>query len=58
MNWNGGKIPSSNYTYTSERFGPEAARIGAPQAVQIADRFHLSVRRIGAYSIPFRERKG
>ncbi len=35
-----------------------AARRGAPQAVQTADRFHLCVRRIGAYSIPFRERKG
>jgi hypothetical protein len=34
------------------------AREGAPQATQVADRFHLSVRRIGAYSIPFGERKG
>ena len=35
-----------------------AARKGAPQAQQIADRFHLLVRRIGAYSIPFGERRG
>ncbi len=35
-----------------------AARKGAPQAIQIADRFHLTVRRIGAYSIPFGERRG
>src|SRR5258707_12109267 len=30
-----------------------AAREGAPQAIQCADRFHLLVRRIGAYLIPF-----
>ena len=35
-----------------------AAREGAPQATQCADRFHLMVRRIGAYSIPFAERRG
>ncbi len=35
-----------------------AARLGAPQATQCADRFHLAVRRIGAYSIPFGERRG
>jgi transposase len=35
-----------------------AAKKGAPQAQQIADRFHLLVRRIGAYSIPFGERRG
>jgi hypothetical protein len=35
-----------------------AAREGAPQALQCADRFHLVVRRIGACSIPFRERRG
>ncbi|HEX7735688.1 MAG TPA: ISL3 family transposase [Ktedonobacteraceae bacterium] len=35
-----------------------AATLAAPQAIQIADRFHLYVRRIGAYSIPFGERKG
>jgi len=35
-----------------------AARKGAPQALQVADRFHLMVRRIGAYSIPFGERRG
>jgi transposase len=35
-----------------------AARKGAPQARQVADRFHLAVRRIGAYSIPFGERRG
>jgi transposase len=31
---------------------------GAPQAQQIVDRWHLLVRRIGAYSIPFGERRG
>jgi transposase len=31
---------------------------GAPGAIQVADRFHLLVRRIGAYSIPFGERRG
>ena len=36
----------------------DAARQGAPQATQVADRFHLTVRRIGAYSIPFGERRG
>src|SRR6266487_4017669 len=35
-----------------------AAAQGAPQATQCADRFHLMVRRIGAYSIPFGERRG
>ncbi len=35
-----------------------AAKKGAPQAQQIADRFHLVVRRIGACRIPFRERRG
>jgi transposase len=35
-----------------------AARQGASQAVQTADRFHLCVRRIGACSIPFTERRG
>ena len=35
-----------------------AAKKGAPQAQQIADKFHLVVRRIGAYSIPFGERRG
>ena len=35
-----------------------AAREGAPQAIECADRFHLLVRRIGAYSIPFGERRG
>jgi transposase len=35
-----------------------AARQGAPQAIQTADRFHLVVRRIGACWIPFRERRG
>ncbi len=35
-----------------------AARQGAPQAVQTADRFHIVVRHIGACWIPFRERRG
>lgn len=35
-----------------------AAKTSAPQATQCADRFHLLVRRIGAYSIPFGERRG
>ena len=36
----------------------KAATLGAPQAQQVVDRFHVVVRRIGAYSIPFRERRG
>jgi transposase len=36
----------------------DAATEGAPQAKQVVDRFHLQVRRIGAYSIPFGERRG
>jgi len=36
----------------------DAATLGAPQAKQVVDRFHLQVRRIGAYSIPFGERRG
>ena len=36
----------------------DAATQGAPHAQQVADRFHLQVRRIGAYSIPFGERRG
>ena len=36
----------------------EAAAAGVPLALQVADRWHLCVRRIGACSIPFAERKG
>jgi transposase len=36
----------------------QGASEGAPQAIQVSDRFHLMVRRIGAYSIPFGERRG
>jgi len=35
-----------------------AAKACAPQATQCADRFHVMVCRIGAYSIPFGERRG
>ena len=36
----------------------EAATRGALRARQVADRYHTLVRRIGAYSIPFGERRG
>ncbi len=35
-----------------------AAQKGAPQATQVADRWHIIVRRIGAGWIPFGERRG
>jgi hypothetical protein len=34
------------------------ANKGAPHARQVLDRWHLLVRRIGTYSIPFGERRG
>jgi transposase len=51
----------SEITHVSRDRGSEyasAASRGAPQAIQVADRFHVAVRRIGAYSIPFGERRG
>jgi transposase len=36
----------------------KGATKGAPQAQQVLDRWHVLVRRIGAYSIPFAERRG
>jgi transposase len=35
-----------------------AAKKGAPQAQQIADKFHILVRRIGACLDPFRRKEG
>jgi transposase len=36
----------------------DAVKRALPNAIQVADRYHLIVRRIGAYSIPFGERRG
>ena len=34
----------------------DGARAGAPDALHVDDRFHLLVRRVGAFPIPFPER--
>jgi hypothetical protein len=33
------------------------ATIGAPEALQVVDRWHVLVRRVGAFPIPFAERR-
>ena len=39
-------------------FAAAAITEALPHAQHVADRWHVAVRRIGAYSIPFGERRG